>query len=177
MYNHVVGGLFAGLPPLGVAVLRFNFRGTSGSEGRHGGGGPERLDVEAAIEAVGDSRRERNGDAGANLPLLLVGYSFGALVALTVDRPAVGGWLAIAPPLTLIGDNVPVAAADARPTVMVAGTTDDFCSAATAEELTASWESTRVVPLVGEDHFLAGAQARLLVEAETVIDQLTPPSP
>lgn len=176
MHNHVVSGLFTGLPALGVASLRFNFRGTSGSEGRHGGGVTERFDVLAAVEAItnrfraADGRGAAAGDQAA--PVVLVGYSFGALVALSVDHPAVGAWLAIAPPLTMVDANDLAAAGDARPTVVLAGTDDDFSTAADVERLTTPWQSTRVVPLPGEDHFLATAAASLQREAAALIGHL-----
>ena len=60
MHALVTGVLFEALPAAGVAALRFNFRGTGRSGGTHGGGGPERADVVAAVEAV----------AGMRMPLL-----------------------------------------------------------------------------------------------------------
>ncbi|MDH4277768.1 MAG: hypothetical protein OEZ14_01935 [Acidimicrobiia bacterium] len=179
MYNHVVSGLFSTLATLGVPTIRFNFRGTSGSEGRHGGGRDERLDVIAAIETV-TSRYERADRAAAAqqaaagpVPVLLAGYSFGARVALSVDHPGISGWFAVAPPLA-IGDTAPPPAArDPRPTVIVTGTADDFTAAADVERLTRDWEATTVIPLPGEDHFLASASARLSAEAEAVVDALS----
>jgi hypothetical protein len=56
----------------GHAVLRFNFRGTGGSTGAHNDGEGELEDVTAAI----DLARTRS------LPIGLVGWSFGAAVAL-----------------------------------------------------------------------------------------------
>lgn len=179
MYNHVVSGLFSTLPTLGVPTIRFNFRGTSGSEGRHGGGVDERLDVIAAIETV--TNRFEHADAGETptraaarpIPVLLAGYSFGALVALSVDHPSVGGWFAVAPPLTMGDLTPPPAARDPRPTVIVAGTADDFTPAAEVERLTENWGTTTVIPLPGEDHFLATGSRRLSAEAEAFVDALS----
>ncbi len=173
MHNHVVSGLFTALPAVGVPTIRFNFRGTSGSEGRHGGGVPERLDVAAAIEAI---TTRYTGTDGAPPPLLLVGYSFGALVALSVDHPAISGRMAIAPPLTRSrlddAGTEPVAATDARPTVILAGTVDDFAPADDVSALTDGWTATTVVALPGEDHFLSGASARMRAEAERFLEDL-----
>ncbi len=164
MHNHVVATLFADLPDQGVPAMRFNFRGTSGSEGRHGGGVDERLDIVAAIDAV----TERY----AAVPVLLVGYSFGALVALAVDHPAVAGWLAIAPPLAMADGLRPTAADDPRPAVIVAGTDDEFTTAEEMARLTADWRNTTVVPVAGERHFLAGAAGRLRSEAKAFVDSI-----
>ncbi|MEL7208529.1 MAG: alpha/beta hydrolase, partial [Actinomycetota bacterium] len=78
MYANVVETLFQALPATGVATLRFNFRGTNGSEGRHDQGRGEQLDVVAGIETVSERH--------PGLPLLLAGYSFGADLALAVDH-------------------------------------------------------------------------------------------
>lgn len=179
MYNHVVSGLFSALPTLGVPTIRFNFRGTSGSEGRHGGGVDERLDVIAAIETIAGRYEHASRRAAATraaawpIPVLLAGYSFGALVALSVDHPSVSGWFAVAPPLTMGDTTPPPAARDPRPTVIVAGTADDFTAAADVERLTKDWGTTTVIPLPGEDHFLATASGRLSAEAEAFVDTLS----
>lgn len=171
MHSHVISALFTALPAVGVATIRFNFRGTSGSEGRHGGGGPERFDVVAAIEAITDRHGGDGRTGGRTTPVVLVGYSFGALVALSVEHRAVAGWLAVAPPLGMTDDE-PFAARDARTTVIVVGTDDDFTPAATMERITADWVATTVVALPDEDHFLATATQRLRTEAEAFVDRL-----
>ncbi|MDH3294902.1 MAG: alpha/beta fold hydrolase, partial [Acidimicrobiia bacterium] len=116
MYSHVVGGLFTSLPAQGLTTLRFNFRGTSGSEGRHDGGRAERLDVQAAIEhLVGTSE-------APGRPVVVIGYSFGALVGLSVDDPAVAVWVAIAPPLTMASpDRLEAAATTDKPKHLLVG--------------------------------------------------------
>lgn len=178
MHNHVVSSLFTALPAVGVPTIRFNFRGTSGSEGRHGGGLDERLDVIAAIEAI-TARYEPGREAAAGeptaaqpVPLLLAGYSFGAMVALSTDHPTVSGWFAVAPPLTIVDADPPVAATDPRPTVIVAGTADDFSPASEVQRLTERWAATRVVPLPEEDHFLATAAGSLTAEARTFVEAI-----
>src|SRR2546422_2610147 len=40
---------------LGLATLRFNFRGVGGSSGTHGGGGAEQDDARAALDALSRS--------------------------------------------------------------------------------------------------------------------------
>lgn len=181
MHNHVVGGLFSALPAAGVPAIRFNFRGTSGSEGRHGGGLDERLDVVAAIDAI-TARYQATGDgvaderaASRSVPVLLAGYSFGALVALSVDHPRVGGWFAVAPPLTMVDAEAPVAATDPRPKVIVSGTADDFSPASDVERFTEGWTTTRVIPLPGENHFLATASGIVTAEAEAFVDSIARP--
>lgn len=181
MHNHVISDLFSSFAAADVPTIRFNFRGTSGSEGRHGRGVDERLDVIAAIDAITDRYASQNtvpGDdptdaAAPAVPLLLAGYSFGALVALSVDHPRVSGWFAVAPPLTMLDTGEPVAAGDNRATVIVTGTADDFAPASEVERLTRHWATTTVIPLPGENHFLATASARLRTEAEAFVDVIT----
>src|SRR5438094_10611387 len=55
---------------LGLATLRFNFRGVGGSSGTHGGGGAEQDDARAALDALSKATGAR--------PLGIAGYSFGA---------------------------------------------------------------------------------------------------
>ena len=76
-------------------VLRFNFRGIGSSEGEHGGGEAELLDVEAAMTSL-----DSHPVAAAGI----VGWSFGAVMALRwhaharSELPYVG----IAPPVDSI---------------------------------------------------------------------------
>ena len=78
----------------GLAVLGFNFRGTMGSSGTYGGGRDELRDARAA---VGFARHR----AGADAPVLLAGWSFGASVALraALDDRRVGAVALIGMPL------------------------------------------------------------------------------
>jgi len=77
----------------GCAVLRFNFRGTAGSEGAHGAGETEIADVAAAVDAA--------RVAEPALPLGLCGWSFGAVVALAWEARtrATLPYVGIAPPM------------------------------------------------------------------------------
>lgn len=176
MHNHVISGLFSALPAVGVPAIRFNFRGASGSEGRYGDGLDEQLDVIAAIDTI-TARYDTGSDGSTGrqevanrVPVLLAGYSFGALVALSVDHPRVSGWLAVAPPLTLVDAESPLATTDPRPTVILTGTADDFSPASDVQRLTEGWAATRVIALPGENHFLATASETLSKEACAFVD-------
>ena len=63
-----------------LAVLTFNFRGVMGSGGTYGGGRDELRD---AVAGVTEARRRVDGA----LPTLLVGWSFGASVAVPHRTP------------------------------------------------------------------------------------------
>ncbi|WP_041522515.1 alpha/beta hydrolase [Gilvimarinus agarilyticus] len=72
MDNKVVTTLMRTYRDLGVAVVRFNFRGVGASEGDYAEGVGERDDLRAVADSV---RRER-----PQAPLYIAGFSFGAAV-------------------------------------------------------------------------------------------------
>lgn len=147
MDANVVDALFRALPPLGVAVLRFNFRGAGRSGGTHGGGQAERLDVAAAVA--------RAAELWPRAQLLLAGYSFGADVALTVDDPAVAGWLAVAPPLRVLDIADMAALTDERPKIFVGAAHDQFNPYDALVEALADVPNATVRRAEGADHFFA----------------------
>jgi alpha/beta superfamily hydrolase len=153
-HNPVVDTVFRALHDHGVSVLRFNFRGVGTSEGTHGEGVSERLDVMAAINTVVAEGSDQD------LPLLLCGYSFGADVALAVDHDAVRGWFVVAPPLAIGSDFTE--RTDPRPVHIAAASNDQFRSADAAVEATSSWPQVEVHEITGADHFFAGHTAALV---------------
>jgi alpha/beta superfamily hydrolase len=155
MHSLVTSILAEGLPAEEVAVLRFNFRGVGRSGGSHEGGVGERLDGLAAIDALA-------ARVPAELPLALVGWSFGADVALTVDHPRLCGWVAIAPPMREAALDEMVAADDSRPKLLVVPARDQFNPPEKAEPQVASWVNTTVEVIPGADHFLVGRGDRVI---------------
>ncbi|OGT21800.1 MAG: alpha/beta hydrolase [Gallionellales bacterium RIFOXYB12_FULL_54_9] len=73
MNNKIVTTLAKTFAELGLATLRFNFRGVGASEGVFDSGNGE---VEDALAVVQHAR-----DAFGHLPLILAGFSFGGYVA------------------------------------------------------------------------------------------------
>lgn len=165
MHNNVVDRLFRDLPAAGVATVRFNFRGVGASGGEHGNGRDEAADIVAAIDEL----------AGRypNVPVVVVGYSFGADVALSVGDDRLAGWLAVSPPLRIIDPATMAAATDPRPTVIVSGTADDFQPAGQAEQVVADWPSTEVVAVDGVDHFWMSGLDQLGPAATNLLDRIT----
>ena len=91
MHNKVVTMAARALRELGVATVRFNFRGTGASEGAFDAGDGEREDLRAVAEWV---RGARPGDQ-----LWLAGFSFGAYVSLAMANELQPSLLvSIAPP-------------------------------------------------------------------------------
>ena len=145
-FNPVVDAVARAAAAHGWAAVRFDFRGVNESEGTHGGGIDERLDVAAAIDMV---------SMLTDGPIWLIGYSFGAMVVLSVTHPRIDGWVAIAPPLAAMPGDV-LAATDHRPKhVLVAGH-DQFSPPEATLPLLATWENTTHAELGTADHFLAG---------------------
>ncbi len=136
----------------GWAVLRLNTRGTGGSEGTFDGGLGEVDDVLGAV-----ARLQAELPAGA--PTALVGWSFGALVALRAalrpGAPAFARWVGIAP-VTRATSGVPIAGpippdVDGCPTprTVIVGEHDQFFPPADATLL----EPDAVHVVGGADHF------------------------
>ena len=90
MHNKVAHTLARSFVRLGYAALRFNFRGTEGSEGDYDAGVGE---VDDALAALHWARQEYE-----NVPIWLAGFSFGAAVALKAAIvEAVDGLITVAP--------------------------------------------------------------------------------
>jgi alpha/beta superfamily hydrolase len=124
MDSHVLRKAAFRLPALaGLAVLRFNTRGTSSeqgtSEGQFGNGEAERYDVAAAIGYA----------ATAGLPgLWLLGWSFGTELALRWGNdPAVTGAILLSPALRRATDaDLDAWAASGKPLTVLVPELDDY---------------------------------------------------
>jgi alpha/beta superfamily hydrolase len=138
----------------GYAVLGFNFRGVMGSGGGYGGGRRELADVRAALDRV---RLEAPA-----APTLLVGWSFGANVALREalddDRPAALALLGI--PLRPGDVELPTLpepselGAFTRPVLFLTGDGDGFCPAEDLRAYAAGLPGGSVEIVEGTDHYL-----------------------
>jgi alpha/beta superfamily hydrolase len=151
-FHPVVETLHRGLP---VNTLRFDF--TSANVG------VAQADVVEAIDLAPEG------------PIVLIGYSFGADIALTVTHPRVVGWFAVAPPLRVVDPGQMGAGADARPKLLAVPERDQYSSPARAAELTAGWVATSIVPIAGADHFLAGHERAVLQPALGWLPSVLPP--
>lgn len=136
---------------LGLATLRFNFRGVGGSTGLHDEGRGERLDVEAALDHLASLIGAR--------PLALAGYSFGAAMAVTLaeGRRGLAGLALIAPPLAMREPpGVPALATFPGPLLIVAGTADEYCPPSVLERLRATAPRAVIRTIEGANHFFFG---------------------
>jgi uncharacterized protein len=159
--NVVVDALIRGLVARGVAALRFDFRRVA-ARGPTGDGVPERADVAAALHRI-------SAEVGDAVPVHLVGYSFGADVALSVGDERHCGWAVVAPPFRF-SSPPRSGAGDPRPVLAVVPEHDQYAPPAWIDRVTAGWPDLTVVPVPMADHFLAGATATV---AQTVVDWIS----
>lgn len=163
MRSIVISTLFEALPAAGVSCLRFNFRGVEGSEGTHDGGRGERDDALAAVS--------RCASLHPSAPLVLVGWSFGADIALSVDDSRVAGWIACAPPLRFATSWSGVAG-DERPKWLILAEHDEFQEPETIRDRVSDWTHTTITVVPGASHFFVGRTDRVVEGALGAIDTL-----
>ena len=152
MDNPVVVRLVEVCNDLGLATIRFNFRGTGDSTGVHDHGAGEQHDVEAAIARLASF-------VGAERPLLLAGYSFGAAVVATVAprHARVAGVVLVAPPLARV-DPEGFAGLDrfGERLLIVAGSTDEICPTEALAHLSQTTPRASVHVIESANHFFFG---------------------
>ncbi len=164
MDSHIFRKAAYRLPALaGIAVLRFNTRGTSSaqgtSDGAFDGARSERFDVAAAIEYT----------EFAELPnVWLVGWSFGTDLALLYGNdPAVTGAILLSPPLRLAGAEQLLSWKESgKPVVAIVPEYDDYLRPAAARERFAAVPAAEVIDVPDGKHLWVG-------QAETVLDLIT----
>jgi alpha/beta superfamily hydrolase len=169
LHNPVIFHADRELNRAGWSTLRFNFRGAGSSEGSHDEGEGEVDDVASAVKWL-------RGEV-SDVPLLIVGYSFGSWCGL---RYAMGDRGVAA--VVVIGMPVRIYAFDdvvrfGRPLAVVQGSHDQFGS---PDEVEALLESARppgrLYRVEGADHLFDGRApevARRVVEACEVCLQAT----
>jgi alpha/beta superfamily hydrolase len=154
MDSHVLRKASYRLPALaGIAVLRFNTRGTSSergtSQGSFGAGETERYDVAAALEYT----------EYHDLPHpWLLGWSFGTELALKWGRdPLVEGAVLLSPPLHRATDaDLDAWGADGRPVVALVPELDDYLRPPEALERFKRIPQAEVVAVDGAKHLWVG---------------------
>jgi alpha/beta superfamily hydrolase len=164
--NAVVLATTEALHSAGGGVLRFDFRGVGRSAGRHDGGAGEVDDLHAAEHAA----RELAG----GVPLVVAGYSFGAVMALRrLQRGAVDddqarpdAVLAIAPPIehydfSFLRDN-------ATPLVVLCGGRDALTPRDLLERQARSWGTVLDVGWLDQ----AGHDLDALARPEALLQRL-----
>ena len=158
MDNKVVYTLARSLSGLGIATLRFNFRGVGASEGSYDDGRGETNDALAAADVL----RARWADAD----LVVAGFSFGAAVAVRIAlalEPV--ALVTVAPPV----ERLPTADALPRCPWLVIHSSDDALIGidAVIAWLNAQPPGPELAIVDGADHFFHGklGEVRTAVEA------------
>jgi alpha/beta superfamily hydrolase len=151
-FNNVVTALFAALPPSDIAALRFDFRS------EFSGGAGERLDAVAAIDDV--------AAAVPDVPIVALGYSFGAMIALRLDDERVTALVLVAPPLAMAPD----VAAPRVPTLVLVPAHDQFSPPAVSAPIVARWAASTPAPI--EHRAIEMADHSLVGHTGTVADQV-----
>ncbi len=152
------------LPALaGIAVLRFNTRGTSSVQGTSGGAFDnavaERFDVAAAVEYA----------EFADLPhVWLVGWSFGTDLTLMYGlEPVVEGVVLLSPPLRYSTPEHLQAWADSgKPVTALIPEHDDYLQPPEARERFAAIPHAEIIAVEGAKHLWVG-------DSERVLDEIT----
>ncbi len=167
LHSPVVVAIAKALAAAGLSTVRFNFRGLDGSGGKATGGLEEHADVRAACEWARAQGAPR---------VIVIGYSFGALMALKAiahgERPA--AYVAVGFPTTIIGDHPErlseiTSALDAGvPSLFVHGDADIFCEHPRVRDYRTTRPHVTVEELAGFGHFFQAAwEERELVSIVT----------
>ena len=153
MHNNVVVAICRAAAERGIAALRFNFRGVGGSEGSFGDGVGERADAAAALAYLRQLPEVDHDRVG------VVGYSFGAAVALLAADEGLRAVVAVSTPTIARG----LSEIDVRcPALLVVGEDDQVAPASRLASLRpAVGPRAELTVVPGADHFWWGAEDRL----------------
>jgi alpha/beta superfamily hydrolase len=153
MNNNVVVAVCQALADAGIAALRFNFRGVGRSEGKYGDGVGERADAAAALTYLRQLAQVEQHKVG------IIGYSFGATVALIAADERVPAAAAISTPA--FDQGLPDLAIRC-PTLFISGERDEIAPAASLSTLAHTiGPECQVVVIRGADHFWWGYEEEL----------------
>ncbi len=148
MHNKVAHTLARSFVRSGFAVLRFNFRGTEGSEGQYDEGVGELDDALAAMQWISDQQPD--------VPLWLAGFSFGAAIAVraAVAHP-VDGLISVAPAIYRFAGNLE--AQPECPWLIIQGDEDELVEVdETVEWVDSLAPGPELLVLSGAEHFFHG---------------------
>ena len=165
MDSHILRKLANRLPALtGVAVLRFNTRGTTSprgtSEGEFDGGVAEKFDVDAALKFL-ESRGLSN--------IWLLGWSFGTELALKYGYDKnVRGAILLSPPLHRTSEEeLRNWNGSNKPVIAIVPEFDDYLVPQAAIERFEPLQSAQIVAIDGAKHLWVGEAA-----TKSVIDEV-----
>lgn len=152
------------LNDLGVATLRFNFRGVGASTGSFDDGDGERDDVRAALEFVRGKEPE--------LPLILAGFSFGSVMGLHVARETddVDALIALGLPVSLA--DVRFLNDETRPLLILQGENDRFATVKDVREaIVTDRDGLWLREITGTGHLFGGEFEQLKREVRMFFEE------
>ena len=171
LHNKVVFHAMKALNSFGFPVLRFNFRGTGLSEGKHAGGIGEVDDVRTALDWL---------DREFGLPLIFAGFSFGAAVGLRAayNDDRVPALIALGLPAVAVEDRVydfDFLRNCTKPKLFVSGSRDQFAPPGKLEALVSTFaEPKKLIRIEAGDHFFEGRLREMREAIETWVNEITP---
>ena len=142
-----------------ISTLRFNFRGTGFSEGKHDDGNGEVEDLRSIYDWVADSYKPEK--------IIIAGYSFGAVVAAKA-APQIKSDLVllVAPPTRAIH---PYFFTEST-VVAITGSQDNFVNNKDLASLVEKSPNLKVTVIDGADHFFSGKQTNLYTIIESILE-------
>ena len=149
MHTKAVFRAAQALADVKIAALRFNFRGVGTSTGSYDGGNGEKDDVLASLDWL----EERH----PGLPLVLGGFSFGSIVALSAgaDDPRVVALFGLALPIRMY--DYGFLADVKKPVLVIQGDEDELGSGSEVEPVVAALGShVTLARIAGADHYFDG---------------------
>ena len=135
-FHPFIDSLFHRLPEAGVAGLRFDFASAD----------PPSATSQALVAIDAGSAR------WPDLPVVLVGFSFGAGIACRIDDERIAGWYLLAPQSSALADTG--IGQDHRPKALVVPERDQFSPPAVIAVRVADWIATTTTVVPDTDHFL-----------------------
>ena len=162
MHNKVVFHAMKALHTFAFPVLRFNFRGTGLSQGKHDEGRGEQEDVRAALAWL---------KAKFGLPLIFAGFSFGTAVGMRVacPDPDVRALISLGTPVAAEGRTYSFGFLKEchKPKLFLSGDHDEFGPHEELEHIFANAADPKELVFVPGDHYFAGhlEEMRLTIES------------
>ena len=153
MHNNVVSAVTYHLSTVGIATLKFNFRGVGNSEGEHSKGELEYQEVVAAQKLL-------SAWPGINPKKIgIVGYSFGTRVILRHPQlqKSPRAFAFISPSIEALEEST--LKNDKRPKFVISGTKDKLLQSAKLPEVLEQFVNPPMISSIeGADHFWANME-------------------
>ena len=160
MYNNVVSGVFNSFVKKDISCMRFNFRGTGNSSGKHTSGEGELSDVKACINHLTRSLRFDR--------VFLCGYSYGAAIGCSTINYSekIIGYCAISFPWDFMGLKYKELSQSKKPKLFIQGNRDTLAKYENFETHYNFYLEPKQYRIInGADHFYIGFEQEVAEEA------------